>query len=140
MMKTIRAAMALAGAAWLATHPAGAMAETLKVPGGYRLIEGTEPAYHELVNATRTNAIEGEKTTTALLLAQVKHPDGSDIFAVGEYVAWCETDRLVRMNVRYYDAAQNALGVDKTVAGGKLSGDPREKHIYTFLCAKWDAQ
>lgn len=135
-MRVCKVSFAIAAAmAWAVP----AYAETaLPIPAGYELIEGTYGVFFLKADSIRSNTTGSGRVTTAVILSLTTLQDGTDIYALGEFRASCDSNDLMRHRVSYVSADQKLLGRDDKPVAVNVTDGTSDAALYTRLCSDWD--
>lgn len=119
--------------------PVTVQAETpLPIPAGYEVIEGTDSSFFLKTESIRSNTAGGNRITTAAILSFAKVDGGTDIYALGDFMAKCDEKELMRSKVLYVSADEKLLGRDEKAVVVQVAEGSSDAAIHIRLCSDWD--
>lgn len=126
------AAMAICTSTW-----AMAQEPVLPVPSGYAEVAGTQARYFVKTDSLRQNISGGEPTTFALVMSFIEDGKGNKGYAVSQMTAWCETGKLSRSSIRYFNAQQQPVAKDDKPVAAKVGEGTVDAFVHSLLCSEW---
>ena len=131
-IRSVIAAMALCSSTWVMAQEA-----VLPVPSGYDAVAGTQARYFVKTDSLRQNMTGGEPTTFALVMSFIEDGQGNKGYAVSQMTAWCESDKLSRSSIRYFNAQQQPVAGDDKPVAAKIGEGTVDAFVHARLCSEW---